>query len=306
MTQFWQASIIYKCRWWIWVWNIFTCHLTCRCIWRNCSVSACACRERGRSPNLWLYLFGHFHCASYFTWCALEKQYPHLKTKAQLLTGIFVCKHQVVVWNSVLSEHFEAICTGKDGLRWVTFSAEYVGQLCYYYISGKLEHIYPEKQKDNSEKDNGSKHMEGVMQGEGMLYKICIAYWMNYWMNQILQFFEQHQWQTVEYCHRKYASEEVNITNAVDWWVDEGTLYRQLHMRISQDYLKPCEVIEGNTDWWTSMTSSWPPYFNVNPVPPITYWWIWSWMHLQGGSKSPLVHTLGVVQQWSTLPVMLK
>ena len=24
MTQFWQASIIYKCRWWIWVWNIFT------------------------------------------------------------------------------------------------------------------------------------------------------------------------------------------------------------------------------------------------------------------------------------------
>ena len=32
MTQFWQASIIYKCRWWIWVWNIFTCHLTYRCI----------------------------------------------------------------------------------------------------------------------------------------------------------------------------------------------------------------------------------------------------------------------------------
>ena len=69
-------------------------------------------------------------------------QYPHLKT--------------------VLSEHFEAMCTGKDVLRWVTFSAEYVGRLIsYYYISGKLEHIYPEKQHDNSEKDNGSKHMEG-------------------------------------------------------------------------------------------------------------------------------------------------
>ena len=125
------------------------------------SVSACACRERGRSPNLWLYLFGHFHCAWYFTWYAIKMQYLHLKTTAHLLTCAFVCKHQVIVWNSVLSEHFEAICTGKDGLRWVTFSAEYVGQLIsYYYISGKLEHIYPEKQQDNSE-DNGSKHMKG-------------------------------------------------------------------------------------------------------------------------------------------------
>ena len=107
-------------------------------------------------------------------------QYLHLKTKAQLLTGAFVCEHQVVVWNSVLSEHFEAICTGTDGLRWVTFSAEYVGHLISYsYISGKLEHIYPEQQQGNSEKDNGSKHMERVMQGEGMLDKIGIAYWMS-------------------------------------------------------------------------------------------------------------------------------
>ena len=45
-------------------------------------------------------------------------------------------------------------------MRWVTFS-ENVGQLIsYYYISGKLEHIYPEKQVGDSEKDNGSKHME--------------------------------------------------------------------------------------------------------------------------------------------------
>ena len=39
MTQFWQASIICKGRWWIWVWKIFTCHLTRRCIWLNCSSS---------------------------------------------------------------------------------------------------------------------------------------------------------------------------------------------------------------------------------------------------------------------------
>ena len=31
-------------------------------------------------------------------------QYLHLKTKAQLLAGAYVCKHQVV-WNSVLSEN---------------------------------------------------------------------------------------------------------------------------------------------------------------------------------------------------------
>ena len=103
-------------------------------------------------------------------------QYLNLKTKAQLLTGAFVCKHQFDVWNSVLSEHFEAICTSKDGLRWITFSAEYVGQLMsYYYIYGKLERIYAEKQHDNSEKDNGSKHMERVMQGKWMLDKIGTA-----------------------------------------------------------------------------------------------------------------------------------
>ena len=89
-------------------------------------------------------------------------QYLHLKTKSLLLTGAFVCKQQVVVWNSVLSEHFEAIYTGKDGLKWVIFSAEYVGQvISYYYISGKLEHIYHEKQQDNSEKDNGSNTWRG-------------------------------------------------------------------------------------------------------------------------------------------------
>ena len=37
-----------------------------------------------------------------------------------------------------------------------------LGQLIsYYYLSGKLEHIYSEKQQDNSEKDNGSKNIEG-------------------------------------------------------------------------------------------------------------------------------------------------
>ena len=134
------------------------------------SVSACVCRERGRGPNLWLYLFCHFHCAWYFT--------------TLLLTGDFVCKHQVVVWNSLLSEHFKAVYTDKDGLRWATFSAEYVGQLIsYQYISGKLEHIYHEMQQDDSEKDNGPKHMEGVIQRVGILDEIGIE-----WACQTLPF----------------------------------------------------------------------------------------------------------------------
>ena len=37
-----------------------------------------------------------------------------------------------------------------------------MGQLIsYYHISAKLDHIYTEKQQNNSKKDNGSKQMEG-------------------------------------------------------------------------------------------------------------------------------------------------
>ena len=59
------------------------------------------------------------------------------------------------------------------------FSPENVGQLLsYYYISRKLEHIYTEKQQDNTE-DKGSKQMEGMVQEEGMLDKIGIVHWMS-------------------------------------------------------------------------------------------------------------------------------
>ena len=78
------------------------------------------------------------------------------KQKHSFSQGAFVCEHED------LSEHFEILCTQKDGLRWVIFSPENMGQLIsYYHISAKLEHIYPEKQQNNSKKDNGSKQMEG-------------------------------------------------------------------------------------------------------------------------------------------------
>ena len=78
------------------------------------------------------------------------------KQKHSFWQGAFVCRHEH------LSEHFEVVCTQKDALRWVIFPPENVGQLIsYYYISAKLEHVYPEKQQNNSKKDNGSKQMEG-------------------------------------------------------------------------------------------------------------------------------------------------
>ena len=92
------------------------------------------------------------------------------KQKHSFSKVLFVCKHQVVVWNTVFSEHFEALHTGKDGLRWVTFSAENVGQLIsYYYISGKLGKLWTMAQNT----------WRGVMQGEEMLDKISIVHWMS-------------------------------------------------------------------------------------------------------------------------------
>ena len=137
---------------------------------------------------------------------------------------LFACKHQVVVWNRVFSKHFEALHTGKDGLRWVTFSAEKVGQLIfYYYISRKLLFTSILKSKKVIVwRTMAQNTWRGMMQGEEMLDKISIVHWMSL---QTLPYFVQHQWQTVEYCHRKYASEEVSITNAVYWWMDVGTQY---------------------------------------------------------------------------------
>ena len=50
---------------------------------------------------------------------------------------------------------------------------------------------------------------------------------------------------------------------------------------------------------------SWSPCFKLNPMPPNERL-ICEYGCLCKGSKSPLVHKLGVVQQWSTLPHMLK
>ena len=95
----------------------------------------------------------------YFTWCALEMQYQNKSTASQrcfCLQAWSCCLKRSFIWA------FWSFTYWQDRLRWVTFSAENESQLISYdYISGKLEQIYPEKQQDSSEKDNGSKHKEG-------------------------------------------------------------------------------------------------------------------------------------------------
>ena len=106
----------------------------------------------------YLWLFGYFHYASTIfdylvisTMLRTSLSMPEKgnifisKQKHSFSQGVFVCKHEN------LSEHFEVVCTQKDGLRWVIFSTGNVGQLIpYYHISAELEHIYPEKQQNNS------------------------------------------------------------------------------------------------------------------------------------------------------------
>ena len=137
----------------------------------NACVSAPVCRERERRgdggwyvhsfKNLWSSIFD---CTPLVisTMLRTSLNMPEKgnifisKQKPSFSQGAFVCKHED------LSEHFEVVCTQKDGLRWVIFSPENLGQLISYnHISARLEHIYPEKQQNNSKKDNGSKQMEG-------------------------------------------------------------------------------------------------------------------------------------------------
>ena len=139
----------------------------------NACVSAPACRESEREregrgdggwyihsfKNLWSSIFDYLVISTMLPLSLTIWLFPlcfvlHLVCPRKAIS--FVCKHEN------LSEHFEVVCTQKDGLRWVIFSTGNVGQLIpYYHISAELEHIYPEKQQNNSKKDNGSKQMEG-------------------------------------------------------------------------------------------------------------------------------------------------
>ena len=84
------------------------------------------------------------------------------KQKHSFTRGAFVCEHED------LSEHFEVVCTQKDGLRWVIFSPENVGQLIsYHYYICKTSTM-----KSNRiivRRTMAQNKWRGVMQVDGML-----------------------------------------------------------------------------------------------------------------------------------------
>ena len=105
----------------------------------------------------------------------------NLKTKAQLLKGAFCLQASSCCLKHSFSKHFEALHTGKDGLRWGTLSAENVGQLIsYHYISGKLLFTSILKSKRVIVwRTMAQNTWRGMMQGEEMLDKISIVHWMS-------------------------------------------------------------------------------------------------------------------------------
>ena len=137
-------------------------------------ISLCVQRERGRS------LTGHSckNCTS----LGMPYKCNNLtsKQKHSFSKVLFFCKHQVIVWNTVFSEHFEALRTGKDGLRWVTFSAENVGQLIPYTIYLKnLSTSILTSNKVIVWRTMAQNTWRKIMQGEETLDKISIVHWMS-------------------------------------------------------------------------------------------------------------------------------
>ena len=86
-----------------------------------------------------------------------------------------------------------------------------------------------------------------------------------------------------------WKCESANFLWLYIWKTWANLSWKARSILIVQDYLTPCEVLVGNADCWTSMINGWPSYFNLNPVPPITYWWIW--MPLQEVTISIGTHT---------------
>ena len=96
------------------------------------------------------------------------------KQKHSFSQGAFVCKHED------LSEHFEVVCNQKDGLRWVIFSPENVGQL--FPITIYLQNLSTSTLKSNRiivRRTMAQNKWRRRMQVEGMLDKIGIVHWMS-------------------------------------------------------------------------------------------------------------------------------
>ena len=143
----------------------------------------------------------------------------------------------------------------------------------------------------------------GMMQGEGMLDWISIVHWRSLPNTLIL-------WKTSctisshEICSRPCHYYKCSLL--VSKWRQNSSLTSQ--MEFIKLYLKPCEVPICNADFWTNMTDgAGPPYSKFKMMALLCQsLFIGEYGCLCKGSRSPLVHKLAVVQQWSTLPGMLK
>ena len=103
------------------------------------------------------------------------------KQKHSFSKVLFVWKHQVVVWNTVFSEHFEDLRTGKDGLRWVTFFCWKCGSV-NFHITIYLENLSTSILKSKRVivwRTMAHNTWRGMMQGKEMLDKISIVHWMS-------------------------------------------------------------------------------------------------------------------------------
>ena len=177
--------------WWlmsIWI------HSTGKHWVNNACVSAPACRERERErereeggrgwyvhsfKNLWSSIFD---CTPLVisTMLRTSLSMPEKgnifisKQKHSFSQGAFVCEHED------LSEHFEVVCTQKDGLRWVIFSPENMGQLISYTIY--LQTLSTSTLKSSRtivRRTMAQNKWRGIMQVEGLLDKIGIVHWMS-------------------------------------------------------------------------------------------------------------------------------
>ena len=114
-------------------------------------------------PNLFDIDYFHLITCLILDQYVLEMQYPLYLEKSKLLTGAFVCRHQVVFWNSVLSNQFgqqAAVSMAREGSYYLL--RKWFNQYpITAYVSGTLGHIYPEKPFENNEKDQWLKHIKG-------------------------------------------------------------------------------------------------------------------------------------------------
>ena len=96
------------------------------------------------------------------------------KQKQSFSHGAFVCKHKY------LSEHFEVVCTQKDGLGWVIFSPENVGQLIPITIYQlNLSTSTLKSNRIIVRRTMAHNKWREMMRVDGMLDKICIVHWMS-------------------------------------------------------------------------------------------------------------------------------